>query len=84
MNTLFSYEREEAFYALNLALHPGGLAESLRQFVKGEYLEGDNAYYCERCGTNVSIISIIDYYYYWSYYWDYFEHDLGLIDYSAI
>ena len=26
------------------------LLQSLDQFVKGELLEGDNAYYCEKCG----------------------------------
>ena len=30
------------------------LQDSLDQFVKGELLEGDNAYYCEKCGEKVS------------------------------
>ena len=32
------------------------LQDSLDQFVKGELLEGDNAYYCEKCGEKVSRI----------------------------
>lgn len=51
---LFSYERAEAFYALNLPVRAHGLEESLNNFVKGEILEGDNAYFCEKCGQKVS------------------------------
>ena len=29
------------------------LQDSLAQFVKGELLEGDNAYFCEKCGEKV-------------------------------
>ncbi|KAL3868453.1 hypothetical protein ACJMK2_041259 [Sinanodonta woodiana] len=43
------YEREEAFLALNLTVKNATLQDSLDQFVKGELLEGDNAYYCEKC-----------------------------------
>ncbi|XP_014661859.1 PREDICTED: ubiquitin carboxyl-terminal hydrolase 24-like [Priapulus caudatus] len=45
------YEREETFAALNLTVKTGCLQDSLAQYVKGELLEGDNAYYCEKCGT---------------------------------
>ncbi|XP_071548346.1 ubiquitin carboxyl-terminal hydrolase 24-like isoform X1 [Panulirus ornatus] len=45
------YEREEPFLALNLTVTKcHDLQDSLDQFVKGELLEGDNAYYCEKCG----------------------------------
>ncbi|XP_013409431.2 ubiquitin carboxyl-terminal hydrolase 24-like [Lingula anatina] len=44
------YEREEAFYALNLTVKNTTLQDSLDQFVKGELLEGENAYFCEKCG----------------------------------
>ena len=44
------YERYEAFLALNLTVKCNNLLQSLDQFVKGELLEGDNAYYCEKCG----------------------------------
>ncbi|CAL4149746.1 unnamed protein product, partial [Meganyctiphanes norvegica] len=44
------YEREETFLALNLMVTKcNDLQDSLDQFVKGEVLEGDNAYYCEKC-----------------------------------
>lgn len=34
--------------ALNLTVKSDNLEESLSQFVKGELLEGDNAYFCEK------------------------------------
>ena len=43
------YEREQSFIALNLTVKSNNLQESLDQFVKGELLEGDNAYFCEKC-----------------------------------
>ncbi|XP_067939467.1 ubiquitin carboxyl-terminal hydrolase 24-like [Watersipora subatra] len=43
------YEREEPFLALNLTVSNPSLEQSLSQFVKGELLEGDNAYFCEKC-----------------------------------
>lgn len=48
------YEREEPFLALNLTVTKcNDLQDSLDQFVKGELLEGDNAYYCEKCSQKV-------------------------------
>ncbi|XP_022656846.1 ubiquitin carboxyl-terminal hydrolase 24-like isoform X2 [Varroa destructor] len=44
------YVRDESFMALNLPVKSQSLVESLEQFVKGELLSGDNAYFCERCG----------------------------------
>ena len=43
------YEREEKFMSLNLEIKSGNLEESLRHYVQGELLEGDNAYFCEKC-----------------------------------
>ena len=43
------YEGEERFMALNLAVKVDSLNESLNQFVKGELLDGNNAYFCEKC-----------------------------------
>ncbi|XP_041648260.1 ubiquitin carboxyl-terminal hydrolase 24 isoform X3 [Cheilinus undulatus] len=44
------YEREETFMALNLGVTAcQSLEISLDQFVRGEVLEGSNAYYCEKC-----------------------------------
>ncbi|KAI9556016.1 hypothetical protein GHT06_018579 [Daphnia sinensis] len=45
------YEREQIFLALNLTVKSHNLVDSLEQFVKGELLEGDNAYFCEECGV---------------------------------
>jgi ubiquitin carboxyl-terminal hydrolase 9/24 len=47
------YEREEIFYALNVTVKNANLQDSLDQFVKGELLDGDNAYFCEKCGQKV-------------------------------
>ncbi|UJR33560.1 hypothetical protein I4U23_020999 [Adineta vaga] len=43
------YEGEEKFMALNVAVKVDSLNESLNQFVKGEVLDGNNAYFCEKC-----------------------------------
>ena len=45
------YEREQSFMALNLTVKSNNLQESLAEFVKGELLEGDNAYFCEKCSV---------------------------------
>ena len=45
------YEREQSFMALNLTVKSNNLLESLSEFVKGELLEGDNAYFCEKCSV---------------------------------
>lgn len=51
---LIRYEREEAFMALNLGVTScQSLEISLDQFVRGEVLEGSNAYYCEKCKEKV-------------------------------
>lgn len=52
------YEREEAFMALNLGVTScQSLEISLDQFVRGEVLEGSNAYYCEKCKEKVLHLS---------------------------
>ncbi|OON23845.1 UBA/TS-N domain protein [Opisthorchis viverrini] len=43
------YDREEVFSAINLAVKTHDLQEALNQFFRGEVLDGDNSYYCERC-----------------------------------
>lgn len=51
------YEREETFMALNLGVTScQSLEISLDQFVRGEVLEGSNAYYCEKCKEKVGIM----------------------------
>lgn len=42
--------------ALNLTVKSSNLLESLEQFVRGELLDGDNAYFCEKCQEKRSAI----------------------------
>ena len=53
------YEREEVFFALNVTVKNATLQDSLDQYVKGELLEGDNAYFCEKCGEKVSFKFVV-------------------------
>ena len=50
------YSREEPFTAINvdIRLHHN-LFESLDSYVKGDLLEGANAYLCEKCDKKVSL-----------------------------
>ena len=50
------YEREEAFHSLQVTVKNLKLEDSLEQFVNGEILEGDNAYFCEKCNERVSVL----------------------------
>lgn len=50
------YEREEAFHSLQVTVKNLKLEDSLEQFVNGEILEGDNAYFCEKCNERVSVV----------------------------
>lgn len=52
---LVRYEREEAFHSLQVTVKNNKLEDSLEQFVNGEILEGDNAYFCEKCNERVSV-----------------------------
>ncbi len=48
------YSREEPFTALNVEIrNQQHLFESLDAFVKGDLLEGANAYHCEKCDKKV-------------------------------
>eukprot|EP00349_Pseudokeronopsis_sp_Brazil_P010679 CAMPEP_0202978554 /NCGR_PEP_ID=MMETSP1396-20130829/84929_1 /ASSEMBLY_ACC=CAM_ASM_000872 /TAXON_ID= /ORGANISM="Pseudokeronopsis sp., Strain Brazil" /LENGTH=221 /DNA_ID=CAMNT_0049717549 /DNA_START=2836 /DNA_END=3501 /DNA_ORIENTATION=+ len=50
-------EREELFLTINLQVkNKSSLKESLDSFVEGEMLEGDNAYYCEKCEKKVNTL----------------------------
>ena len=50
-----SYSREEPFTVLNIDIrNQQNLHESLEQYVKGDLLEGANAYHCEKCNKKVS------------------------------
>ena len=52
--SLRRYEREEAYHSLQVTVKNCRLEDSLEQFVNGEILEGDNAYFCEKCSERVS------------------------------
>ena len=47
------FECEESFLSLSLPVKSKTLEESLKEFVKGDWLEGDNAYFCEKCNEKV-------------------------------
>ena len=52
---LFRYSREESFTTLNVDIrNHQNLIDSLEQYVKGDLLEGANAYHCEKCNKKVS------------------------------
>lgn len=51
------YWREESFNTLSIDIHNNNsLLDSLEQYVKGDLLEEDNAYYCEKCDRKVDTI----------------------------
>ncbi|XP_067668544.1 ubiquitin carboxyl-terminal hydrolase 9X-like [Haliotis asinina] len=51
------YQREEAFTTLNVDIrNHQNLFESLEQYVKGDLLEGANAYHCEKCNKKVDTV----------------------------
>ncbi len=51
---IFRYSREESFTTLNVDIrNHQNLLESLEQYVKGDLLEGANAYHCEKCNKKV-------------------------------
>jgi len=51
------YSRETPFLALNVDIrNHQHLLESMEQFVKGDLLEGANAYYCEKCDKKVDTV----------------------------
>ena len=57
---LFRYSREEPFTALNVDIrNKQHLYESLDAFVKGDLLEGANAYHCEKCDKKVCVQCIL-------------------------
>jgi len=51
------YSREESFTTLNVDIrNHQNLLESLEQYVKGDLLEGANAYHCEKCNKKVDTV----------------------------
>jgi len=54
---ILRYSREESFTTLNVDVrNHNSLIDSLEQYVKGDLLEGDNAYYCEKCDRKVDTV----------------------------
>lgn len=50
------YECEESFTTLNVDIrNHQNLLDSMEQYVKGDLLEGANAYHCEKCNKKVSV-----------------------------
>lgn len=50
------YECEESFTTLNVDIrNHQNLLDSMEQYVKGDLLEGANAYHCEKCNKKVSL-----------------------------
>lgn len=48
------YSREETFTVISIDIRNySNLYDSLEQYVKGDLLEGDNAYLCEKCDKKV-------------------------------
>ncbi|XP_052783474.1 probable ubiquitin carboxyl-terminal hydrolase FAF-X isoform X2 [Mya arenaria] len=51
------YQREEPFTSLNVDIrNHHNLRESLEQYVKGDLLEGANAYHCDKCNKKVDTV----------------------------
>lgn len=51
------YSREESFTILIVDIrNQTSLINSLEQYVKGDLLEGDNAYHCEKCNRKVDTV----------------------------
>lgn len=51
---IFRYECEESFTTLNVDIrNHQNLLDSMEQYVKGDLLEGANAYHCEKCNKKV-------------------------------
>ncbi|KAK3596917.1 hypothetical protein CHS0354_031696 [Potamilus streckersoni] len=51
------YQREEPFTTLNVDIrNHQNLLESLEQYVKGDLLEGANAYHCDKCNKKVDTV----------------------------
>lgn len=44
-----TFERDDDFFSLPVTVKCGSLESSLEQFVHTEIMEGDNAYFCEKC-----------------------------------
>lgn len=51
---MFRYEREEAFTSISVDVRShNNLLDSMKEYVKGDLLDNDNAYLCEQCDKKV-------------------------------
>jgi len=52
----FRYSKEEPFSVISVDIrNHSNLTDSLEQYVKGELLEGADAYHCDKCNKKVGI-----------------------------
>ncbi|KAK4299795.1 hypothetical protein Pmani_027957 [Petrolisthes manimaculis] len=57
---ILKYSREETFTVISIDIRNySNLYDSLEQYVKGNLLEGDNAYLCEKCDKKVDTVKRI-------------------------
>lgn len=55
----FRYSKEEPFSVISVDIrNHSNLLDSLEQYVKGELLEGADAYHCDKCNKKVSMLFI--------------------------
>lgn len=51
---IFRYSKEEPFSVISVDIrNHSNLTDSLEQYVKGELLEGADAYHCDKCNKKV-------------------------------
>lgn len=51
---MFRYSKEEPFSVISVDIrNHSNLLDSLEQYVKGELLEGADAYHCDKCNKKV-------------------------------
>lgn len=56
----FRYSKEEPFSVISVDIrNHSNLTDSLEQYVKGELLEGADAYHCDKCNKKVRIIIML-------------------------
>lgn len=55
-NSVCRYSKEEPFSVISVDIrNHSTLLDSLEQYVKGELLEGADAYHCEKCNKKVCV-----------------------------
>lgn len=52
-----TYERQEPYLSLSISVkNKKSIQEGLSSFIQGDMLEGENAYYCEKCDKKVDTL----------------------------